>query len=193
MQDNYEAPVTGSVRVEIETAQVIADFLLVFLQMSDSPLTMDQIKEFSAFRDVVKAGPTQELKFKPGQSVLSDGIILGSGPKCMFDRHIALKYLRAMISNTMTDELQVSLQLALVGAVATKGPKVNTGINGKFCAGTFGYSDPEQAKDYLSGHVNEIIVKRNKTLRHCMPSYFDQGPNFYLGVERKEFYATQGA
>lgn len=193
MQDNYEAPVTGSVRVDIQTAQVIADFLLVFLQMSDSPLTMDQIKEFSAFRDVVKAGPTQELKFKPGQSVLSDGIILGSGPKCMFDRHIALKYLRAMISNTMTDELQVSLQLALVGAVATKGPKVNTGINGKFCAGTFGYSDPEQAKDYLSGHVNEIVVKRNKTLRHCMPSYFDQGPNFYLGVERKEFHATQGA
>lgn len=192
MQENYEAHVTGSVRVDIETATTISEFLLVFLRMSDSPLTMDQIKEFSAFRDVVKAGPTQEVKHRTGQSVLSDGIIMGSGPKCLFDRHIALKYLRAMISNTMTDELQVSLQLALVGAVATKGPKHNQGINGKYCAGVFGYADPEEAKDYLCGHKYDITVKRGKNLRYCMPTYFDQGPNFYLGVERKGYNETKG-
>lgn len=187
MQDNYEAPVTGTIRVDIQTAQVVADFLLVLLNIQDSPLTMDQIKEFSAFRDVVKKGPTKEHKHKPGTTVLSDGIILGSGPKCLFDRHTALQYLRAMISGTMTDELQVKLQLALVGAIATKGPKDNKGINGKFCSGTFGYADPNEAKDFLCGHTNEILVKRNKTLRHSMPSYFDLPPNHYLGVVKREF------
>lgn len=193
MQENYQAPVTGSVRFDIESATVVSDFLLVLLQLKDSPLTMDQIKAFSEFREVVKKGPTKELKFREGQSVLSDGIILGSGPKCMLDRHVALKFLRATIADEVTPELTKTMQLALVGAVASKGPKSNAGINGKFCAGTFGYTDPEEAKDYLSGHTSEVLVKRAKTLRYVMPTYFDQGPNFYLGVERKEYNATQGA
>lgn len=190
MQENYEAPVTGSVRFDIETATVVSDFLLVLLQLKDSPLTMDQMKAFSEFREVVKKGPSKELKCRDGQVVTTDGLIMGSGPKCLFDRHIALQYLRASIAGTMTEELTKSLQLALVGAVASKGPKNNAGINGKFCAGTFGYTDPEEAKDYLSGNTGDVVVKRAKTLRHCMPTYFDQGPNFYLGVERKAYYAS---
>lgn len=191
MQDNYEAPVTGSVRFDYQTASVVSEFLLVLLNLKDSPLSMDQIKAFSEFREVVKKGPTKEIKQREGQSVLSDGIILGSGPKCTLDRHVALKYLRASIAGVNDPELTKTMQLALVGAVASKGPKHNTGVNGKYCAGVFGYTDPEAAKDYLSGKSHVIEVKRGKTLRHCMPTYFDQGPNFYLGVERKEWNATK--
>lgn len=193
MQENYEAPVTGSVRFDLGTAQTIADFMLVLLKLPDSPLSMDQIKAFSEFREVVKKGPTNEVKLREGQTLLGDGIIMGSGPKCSIDRHTALSYLRGSIAGVNDPDLTKKMQLALLSAVASKGPKHNTGINGKYCAGVFGYTDPEEAKDYLSGKTSEILVKRGKNLRYVMPTYFDQGPNFYLGVERKEWVGKQGA
>lgn len=181
MQDNYEAPVVGNVQVDIQVAQVVADFLLVMLQIPDSPLSRDQLEQFSAFREVVKAGPT---KAKPAGKVLHDGIVIGDGPKCQLDRNTALRYLRGMIAGNLTEEQVKYMQVALVDAVAAKGSYKNPGINGKYCQGTFGYVTPDTARDFLSGRVSEISVTRGKVLDNVFPLYFAEPPNTFLRPDK---------
>lgn len=186
----FEPPVTGDVSVDISVATVVSDFLLVLLQLPDSPLNRDQLEAFSAFRDVVKAGPQQDTTKgrRPHKTqTTKDGIQVGMGPKCMIDRHVAIGYLRAMIKGEMPPELQQKLQLALVDAVASRGPKTNQGINGKFCQGTFGYVVPQAAADYLSGVMSEITVHRSKTEDRDFTVYFAGKPNDKLRPDKAEW------
>lgn len=183
----FEAPVTGDVSVDISIATVVSDFLLVLLQLPDSPLNRDQLEAFSAFRDVVKAGPKPTGRRQHKTQMTKDGIAVGLGPKCMIDRHVAMGYLRAMINGGMTPELQQKLQLALLEAVATRGPKNNQGINGKFCQGTFGYVVPQAAADYLSGMSSEITVHRSKTEDRDFTVYFAGKPNDKLRPDKAEW------
>lgn len=185
MQDNYEAPVTGHVRIDYEMATAVSEFLMVILQIPESPLNRQQMEHFAGFREIVKAGPEQVSRHKDKTSVLRDGIVLGDGPKCLFDRHIALGYLRAMINGEMTTEFQKKLQVALLDAVASKGPKKNAGINGKYCQGTFGYTNAQAAADYLSGMNTEITVHRSKSRDREYQVYFGDKPNDFLRPDKK--------
>lgn len=191
MQDDFEAPLTGTVRVDINVATAISEFLLMFLKMPEAPLTGGQINQFSEFREVVKAGPEQVSRYKDKTTVLRDGIVVGSGPKCLFDRHIALKYLRAMIYGEMSTELQQKLQVALLDAVASKGPKKNQGINGKFCQGQFGYTNAQEAADYLSGRATTIVVHRASSRDREFKTYFAEKPNELLRPDKLEWNEAQ--
>lgn len=188
MQDNYEAPVTGSIKVPTTTAQVVADFLLVFLRMSDSPLTGDQIAEFSEYRDLVKAGPVEDAPVRtasrPPTRVLADGITIGNGPRMLLDRNLGVKFLRSMISGEHDVNLMASFKVALLDAIASNGPKKNNGIHGKYCQGTFGYVDPQEAKEYLCGQRKEILVSRAKHEDKVMPTYMAETPNSFLQPDK---------
>lgn len=176
-----EQLVIGDIKVNVQTAQVVSDFLLVLLKLADSPLTGDQIKEFSAFRELVKAGPVEEvLTGRNRVSTLADGIVIGNGPKMLIDRHLSVKFLRGLISGELTDDLKSSYGVALVDAIAKKGPKVNTGINGRFCQGTFGYAVAQEAKDYLCGRTHTVSVSRGKSKLSIMPVYFADAPNSFI-------------
>lgn len=184
MQDNYEVPLVGNISIDINLATAIGEFLLLFLKMPDAPLTGDQIKQFSDFRDIVKAGPTDSHRYEDKTSILRDGIKLGSGPKCMLDRHVALKYLRGMINGDLTEEQIKYFQVGLLDAVASHGPKKNQGINGKVCDGTFGYVSPEEAANYLSGRQNQITVHRGKAADRQFATYFAETPNTFLRPDK---------
>lgn len=184
MQDNYEAPVVGNISVDIGLATAIGEFLLMFLKMPDAPLTGAQIKQFSDFRDVVKAGPTNAHRYEEKTSILRDGIKLGSGPKCLIDRHVALKYLRGMIHGDLTEEQIKYFQVGLLDALASHGPKKNAGINGKVCDSVFGYVDPAEAAIYLSGRQNQITVHRGKAADRQFATYFAETPNTFLRPDK---------
>lgn len=188
MQDQYEQPVVGTVTVDYQTAEVVSNFLLVLLQMEDSPLNRDQMEQFSAFREVVKAGPTVA---KPAGKILADGIAIGDGPKCLIDRQTALKYLRGLIADNLTPEQVQYMQVALLDAVASNGPKKNPGINGKYCQGTFGHVSPEQAKDFLSGRIQEITVSRAKFKDMVFPVYFAETPNTFLRPDKAVWHGSK--
>lgn len=180
-----DAPVTGNISVSIETATVVSDFLLVLLKLQDSPLTGDQIKEFSTFRDAVKAGPVaQTSTTRDCTNVLHDGIVVGNGPKMLLDRHLGIKYLRAIISKQCTPTLEAQFMTGLLDAISKKGPKKNTGINGTYCQGTFGYANPHEAKDYLCGNQASIVISRAKTQAFYMPTYFAETPNHFLAPDK---------
>lgn len=189
----YEAPVTGNITVSIETATVVSEFLLVLLKMENSPLTMDQITEFSAFRDLVKAGPTKPVDETDSKvRVSAEGIVIGGGPKMMMDRSAGVRFLRQTIKGEMTVEAQAEFMVALLDAVASKGLKKNTGVNGKMCTGTFGYADPQEASDYLSGAMSTIVVSRSKTGLHQFPTYFADSPSAMLGGPKKPWSGLKG-
>lgn len=185
MQDNYEVPLVGTIRVDVQVAKTVSDFLLAMLKIPDSPLTRDQLQDFTAFREAAAAEPEQKVnRHKDKTTVLRDGIVVGDGPKCMLDRHIALKYLRGMIAEDLTPAQQTIMKVALLDAVASKGPKKNPGINGKYCQGVFGHVSAEDAKHFLCGHDHEITVSRAKYKDKVFPVYFAESPNTFLRPDK---------
>lgn len=178
-----DTPLTGHIKVDINVATIVSDFLLVLLKLKESPLNGDQIAAFSEFREAVKAGPVQERKAITRTT--EDGIVIANGTRMLLDRNLGVKFLRGTISGEMPEALQADFMVALVDAIATKGPKYGTGMHGKWCNGMFGFVDPLKAKDFLSGLTNAVTISRAKIDNNCMPLYFAEQPNMYITGGKK--------